>query len=151
MASRKGATAFDRLAFMPHERDRRGCLLAPLLGQLVLLANPQPGAMRRWMGAIRSFVGSTRWFMGCAWFFAAFGLLRSRREGQPAWLVLAPVVYLNLLLAALLSLGRYSVPVLPCLLVLSAAGLDSVVAQGLAPEASVKGPALFAAWGARGM
>ena len=37
---------------------------------------------------------------------------------------LAPVVYLNLLLAVLLSLGRYSVPVLPCLLVLSAAGLD---------------------------
>lgn len=59
-----------------------------------------------------------------AWFFAAFGLKRSRREGQPAWLVLAPVVYLNLLLAVLLSLGRYSVPVLPCLLVLSAAGLD---------------------------
>ena len=59
-----------------------------------------------------------------AWFFAAFGLVRSRREGRPAWLVLAPVVYLNLLLAALLSLGRYSVPVLPSLLVLSAAGLD---------------------------
>ena len=64
-----------------------------------------------------------------AWFFAAFGLLRSRREGQPAWLVLAPVVYLNLLLAALLSLGRYSVPVLPCLLVLSAAGLDWLLAR----------------------
>lgn len=62
-----------------------------------------------------------------AWFFAVLGLRRSRRDGNPAWLVLTPIVYLNLLLAVLLSLGRYSVPVLPCLVVLAAAGLDTLL------------------------
>lgn len=61
-----------------------------------------------------------------AWLFAAIGLRRSWTERQPAWLVLAPIVYLNLFLAALLSLGRYSVPVLPCLTVLAAFGLNTV-------------------------
>lgn len=58
-----------------------------------------------------------------AWVFAAIGLQRSWKERQPAWLVLAPILYLNFFLAALLSLGRYSVPVLPCLAVLAAFGL----------------------------
>jgi len=64
-----------------------------------------------------------------AWLFAAIGLRRSWTEGQPAWIVLAPIVYLNLFLAALLSLGRYSVPVLPCLLALSAFGVDTVLSR----------------------
>jgi 4-amino-4-deoxy-L-arabinose transferase-like glycosyltransferase len=58
-----------------------------------------------------------------AWLFAAIGLRRSWTERQPVWLVLAPIVYLNLFLAALLSLGRYSVPVMPCLVVLAAFGV----------------------------
>lgn len=62
-----------------------------------------------------------------AWAFAAVGLHRSWRERRPAWLVLAPILYLNFLLAALLSLGRYSVPVLPCLVVLAAFGLSTLV------------------------
>jgi 4-amino-4-deoxy-L-arabinose transferase-like glycosyltransferase len=62
-----------------------------------------------------------------AWVFAAIGLKRSWQERRPAWLVLAPILYLNLFLAALLSLGRYSVPVLPCLVVLAAFGLSTVV------------------------
>jgi 4-amino-4-deoxy-L-arabinose transferase-like glycosyltransferase len=61
------------------------------------------------------------------WVLAAVGLARSRREGQPAWLVLAPILYLNVLLALLLALGRYSVPVLPCLMVLAAFGLDTLL------------------------
>lgn len=69
-----------------------------------------------------------------AWIFAAFGLKRSWKERQPAWLVLAPIVYLNLFLAALLSLGRYSVPVLPCLVVLAAFGLETVYLR-FRPEA----------------
>lgn len=68
-----------------------------------------------------------------AWAFAVLGLRRSARERRPAWLVLAPIVYLNLLLAVLLSLGRYSVPVLPCLLVLAAAGLDTLLPRRLEP------------------
>lgn len=64
-----------------------------------------------------------------AWIFAAIGLRRSWTERQPVWLVLAPIVYLNLFLAALLSLGRYSVPVMPCLVVLAAFGLDTVLGR----------------------
>jgi 4-amino-4-deoxy-L-arabinose transferase-like glycosyltransferase len=64
-----------------------------------------------------------------AWFFAGIGLWRSRRERQPVWLVLAPIVYLNLFLAALLSLGRYSVPVMPCLVTLAAFGVDTLLAR----------------------
>jgi 4-amino-4-deoxy-L-arabinose transferase-like glycosyltransferase len=78
-----------------------------------------------------------------AWLFALVGLRRARREGRQAWLLLAPVLYLNVLLAALLALGRYSVPVLPCLLVLAAYGLDALagarrlpVLGGAAPNGS---------------
>jgi hypothetical protein len=62
-----------------------------------------------------------------AWTLAALGFPRARREGKAVWLLLAPILYLNLLLAALLSLGRYSVPVLPCLVVLAAFGVDTVI------------------------
>jgi len=62
-----------------------------------------------------------------AWIFAALGLRRSYRENRSVWLVLLPIVYLNLLLAALLALGRYSVPILPCLLALSAYGIDGLL------------------------
>lgn len=60
-----------------------------------------------------------------AWLFAAIGLRRSWTERQPVWLLLAPILYLNLFLAALLSLGRYSVPVMPCLVVLAAFGVHT--------------------------
>ena len=62
-----------------------------------------------------------------AWVFAAIGWRRARREGRSAWLFVLPALHLNLLLAALLALGRYSVPVLPALLVLSAFGIDAVL------------------------
>ena len=61
-----------------------------------------------------------------AWLFAAVGLRRSYSERQPVWLLLVPILYFNLLLAPLLALGRYSVPILPCLLVLAAYGLDTL-------------------------
>jgi len=61
-----------------------------------------------------------------AWLFAAVGLWRSRTERQPAWLLLVPIFYFNLLLAPLLALGRYSVPIVPCLIVLAAFGLDTL-------------------------
>lgn len=62
-----------------------------------------------------------------AWVLAAFGMGRARREGRPQWLIFAPVLYLNFFLAALLSLGRYSVPVLPTLIVASGFGLDTLL------------------------
>jgi 4-amino-4-deoxy-L-arabinose transferase-like glycosyltransferase len=61
-----------------------------------------------------------------AWLFAAVGLWRSRSERQPAWLLLVPILYFNLLLAPLLALGRYSVPIVPCLIILAAFGLDTL-------------------------
>jgi 4-amino-4-deoxy-L-arabinose transferase-like glycosyltransferase len=62
-----------------------------------------------------------------AWVFALFGLRRAHAEKKPAWLLLLPVLYFNLLLAALLALGRYSVPILPELLILAAFGLEALL------------------------
>ena len=70
------------------------------------------------------------------WAFAIVGLLRARAEKLPAWLLLAPVLYFNFLLAPLLALGRYSVPVLPALGVLAAFGLD-LLWQRFRPSAPV--------------
>jgi 4-amino-4-deoxy-L-arabinose transferase-like glycosyltransferase len=62
-----------------------------------------------------------------AWFLAIIGWRRARREGRASWLLLLPVLYLNIGLALLLALGRYSVPILPALIVLSAFGFDSLL------------------------
>lgn len=62
-----------------------------------------------------------------AWALAAVGMGRARREARPQWLLFAPILYLNFFLAALLSLGRYSVPVLPTLIVASAFGVDTLL------------------------
>jgi 4-amino-4-deoxy-L-arabinose transferase-like glycosyltransferase len=70
-----------------------------------------------------------------AWAFALAGWRRARREGRPSWLVLLPVLYLNLILAALLALGRYSVPILPALAVLAAYGVDTLLAGRRAARA----------------
>jgi 4-amino-4-deoxy-L-arabinose transferase-like glycosyltransferase len=70
-----------------------------------------------------------------SWIFAALGFRRARREGRQQWLLLAPIIYLNLFLAVLLALGRYSVPVLPALTVLAAFGLDTVLARRAARQA----------------
>lgn len=68
-----------------------------------------------------------------AWIFACFGIARAYREERAVWLLLAPVIYLNVLLAALLALGRYSVPVLPCLLVVSGYGIDGLLGTRRVP------------------
>lgn len=64
-----------------------------------------------------------------AWIFAIIGWRRARREGRPTWLLLGPVIYLNVLLALLLALGRYSVPILPALLVVAAFGADTLLSS----------------------
>ncbi len=58
---------------------------------------------------------------------AAIGAPRAWREGRPLWLFLLPALHLNLLLAVLLALGRYSAPVIPALLVASAFGIDTLL------------------------
>jgi 4-amino-4-deoxy-L-arabinose transferase-like glycosyltransferase len=80
---------------------------------------------------LTSFTNSLLAFVlaAVAWVLAVIGWRRARREGRPAWLLLLPVLYLNLLLAALLALGRYSVPILPALLVLAAYGADTLLVR----------------------
>jgi hypothetical protein len=70
-----------------------------------------------------------------AWALALVGWRRARRERRPSWLLLLPVIYLNVSLALLLALGRYSVPILPALLALSAYGVDSLLVRREAARA----------------
>jgi Co/Zn/Cd efflux system component len=64
-----------------------------------------------------------------AWLFAIAGWRRARAENRPAWIIFLPILYLNILLAALLALGRYSVPILPTLIVMSAFGIETLWPQ----------------------
>lgn len=70
-----------------------------------------------------------------AWGLASIGLWRAGREGRPAWLLILPVLYLNVFLALLLALGRYSVPILPALLVVSAFGVDTLLSRRVSARA----------------
>lgn len=60
---------------------------------------------------------------------AAFGWLRARRNGVDTFPVVSVVLYFNLLYAAILAFARYSMPVYPTLLVLSAYGLSQLRGQ----------------------
>jgi 4-amino-4-deoxy-L-arabinose transferase-like glycosyltransferase len=62
-----------------------------------------------------------------AWGLAAVGLKRALREKRPAWLLLLPILMMNALVAVLIPLGRYSVPILPCLMILAAHGIDTLL------------------------
>jgi len=64
-----------------------------------------------------------------AWVLAIVGAGRAWRENRPIWLFLLPAIHLNLLLAMLLALGRYSAPVTPALLVASAFGVDTLLTR----------------------
>jgi len=64
-----------------------------------------------------------------AWLFALVGMRRAWTEDRPLWLFVLPAIHLNLLLAVLLALGRYSVPIMPALLVASAFGVDTLLAR----------------------
>lgn len=58
---------------------------------------------------------------------AFLGWKRAQREHKIVWPLALPILYLNVLLAALLALGRYSVPILPCLVMLAAFGIDGLL------------------------
>jgi 4-amino-4-deoxy-L-arabinose transferase-like glycosyltransferase len=62
-----------------------------------------------------------------SWILAFIGLKRARSEQVPAWLLLLPIVALNVFVAILVPLGRYSVPILPCLSILAAFGVDTLL------------------------
>jgi 4-amino-4-deoxy-L-arabinose transferase-like glycosyltransferase len=63
------------------------------------------------------------------WAFAFVGLKRAHLEGRPSWLIWMPIVVMNLFVAVLIPLGRYSVPILPCLMILAAFGVDTLLVQ----------------------
>ena len=60
------------------------------------------------------------------WVLAFVGWRRAHREGRPSWLILLPIVVMNVFVATLIPLGRYSVPILPCLMILAAFGVDTL-------------------------
>jgi 4-amino-4-deoxy-L-arabinose transferase-like glycosyltransferase len=64
-----------------------------------------------------------------SWILALIGWRRAHSEGRPSWLLLLPIAVTNLVVAVLIPLGRYSVPILPCLAVLAAFGLDTLLTQ----------------------
>jgi hypothetical protein len=61
------------------------------------------------------------------WILALVGWRRARAEGFVSWPLFLPILCLNLSLAVLLALGRYSVPILPALAVLAAFGVDTLL------------------------
>jgi hypothetical protein len=63
------------------------------------------------------------------WILAFVGWRRARAEGYVVWPLLVPILSLNLALAVLLALGRYSVPILPLLAILAAFGVDTLLAR----------------------
>jgi hypothetical protein len=64
-----------------------------------------------------------------SWALAIVGLRRAIVERKRAWLLLLPIVALNVVVAMLVALGRYSVPVLPCLAILAAFGVDTLLGR----------------------
>lgn len=75
------------------------------------------------------------------WTLAAMGFKRARKEGRPFWLLVLPIVSLNLIVAALVPLGRYSTPILPCLAILAAFGVDTLLTRRKERAASNPAPA----------
>jgi hypothetical protein len=61
------------------------------------------------------------------WVLALIGWRRARLERRPSWLIVLPIVVMNVFVAALIPLGRYSVPILPCLMILAACGVDTLL------------------------
>jgi 4-amino-4-deoxy-L-arabinose transferase-like glycosyltransferase len=70
------------------------------------------------------------------WALAFVGLRRAHREGRPSWLIWLPIVVMNAFVATLIPLGRYSVPILPCLMILAAFGVDTLLSRRGARPAS---------------
>jgi hypothetical protein len=73
-----------------------------------------------------------------AFVLAFIGWRRARREGRRSWLIILPIVVMNVFVAALIPLGRYSVPILPCLMILAAFGVDTLLDRRF--EAGIRAP-----------
>jgi 4-amino-4-deoxy-L-arabinose transferase-like glycosyltransferase len=62
-----------------------------------------------------------------AWALAFYGMKHGKGRGHVFWLLLLPVLSLNLIYALVLALGRYSAPCIPSLVVLAAFGADRLL------------------------
>lgn len=60
------------------------------------------------------------------WSLAIVGLRRAHQEGRLSWPIWLPILVMNVFVASLIPLGRYSVPILPCLMILSAFGSETL-------------------------
>jgi 4-amino-4-deoxy-L-arabinose transferase-like glycosyltransferase len=74
------------------------------------------------------------------WALAIIGLRRANREGRPSWLIWLPIVVMNVFVALLIPLGRYSVPILPCLMILAAFGVDTLLSRLNLPSCDLAFP-----------
>jgi hypothetical protein len=74
------------------------------------------------------------------WILAVIGWRRARTEGYLSWPLFLPILCLNVSLAILLALGRYSVPVLPALAVLAAFGVDTLLNRARSRARETPGP-----------
>jgi 4-amino-4-deoxy-L-arabinose transferase-like glycosyltransferase len=63
------------------------------------------------------------------WALAFVGWRRAHREGRPSWLIWLPIVVMNAFVATLIPLGRYSVPIIPCLMIMAAFGIDTLLSR----------------------
>jgi 4-amino-4-deoxy-L-arabinose transferase-like glycosyltransferase len=72
------------------------------------------------------------------WILGLIGWRRARAEGHVSWPLFLPILCLNIPLAILLALGRYSAPAVPALAVLAAFGLDTVLQRRPAEQALAK-------------
>jgi 4-amino-4-deoxy-L-arabinose transferase-like glycosyltransferase len=72
-----------------------------------------------------------------SWLLALVGLKRARAEGRTVWLLLLPILVVNVFVATLIPLGRYSVPILPCLAILAAFGVDTLLGRRALKTGSV--------------
>jgi hypothetical protein len=72
------------------------------------------------------------------WALAALGFGRAGREGRPTWLLLMPVLSMNVLIAFLCALGRYSIPILPLLMLLAAFGVDTFLTRRFDTEPAIR-------------
>jgi hypothetical protein len=74
------------------------------------------------------------------WILAVIGIRRAQREGRPFFALLLPILAVNALVALLIPLGRYSVPVLPTLAVLAGFGADTLLSRRAAHATASAAP-----------
>jgi 4-amino-4-deoxy-L-arabinose transferase-like glycosyltransferase len=72
------------------------------------------------------------------WILAFIGMFSARGKAHQFWLLILPIVSLNLICAAILALGRYSAPCIPSLMILAAFGVNSLLPERLARRGAVE-------------